>query len=810
MTNTVHKLIRKFSVLVVWVLMPVVVMAQDDPLNDRATLRRLMSVFDYLDGQVDHSVYEVSALSSRLGNDPKVMQPYVQNSFAYRPYWGALKGAQGVLFDRTGNALDRSLLLAELLAMQGHAVRIAGAQLSDEQTQDLLNLAQLPIPVAPESVNISAEMISVMLNQGGLNEEDLRRQTDEQQVGAQTRRETLNGQYAAFEQAVQNDLSHFPEFLSGRGANLNATAIAAEYYWVEVQDENNNWQTLDALPFDFAAQLATLEGVTRFDVTDLPEILEHAVLVEVIATTDHPTEPETTVMSTKLTARVGMMQPLVMSATPVHETPSDGGLGVLTPMSAPPSATLFQMRSGGNLVVEALVSDAGVVTDPNPPKGNATAGGFGGLGTALEGMFDTDPEPTTPENTQKLLELKLVYTVRNSQGLQPEGKTRRFERLIVPHGGHAGGAHKDVGFESPWIAQLSLVPFVMTGDLFDHSAMVSQFDSSRQILSLLQARNVGSEPIENRFGALTSLAHQTAMNAWLLATDAGTKQGYYSDQMAVIVEEGGVFGTASKPVMTSSIDLMQISGHHSSASGGGHGLEWTLAETAVLARQSGGTSQGFVPAFETLSQGGGTSVYALKDAERIARFGGDAIPDLTAELNNGFDLVAMSHWTNPIWFSRDPDNGLVIGRVPGGRGDALVESGTSTALIAEEATVSYEGFIIAMDITLVHLELTLCFMKTDAIDSEKEFEKWSAAMNACTAGYILGLIGAVNPIAALLVFPFQIGYCAYGGTSGGRCVVEAAASKGALYSSMMGGRKAFVAAAAINIFKTGLSLSDLQ
>ncbi|MBT8445294.1 MAG: hypothetical protein KJO13_11145, partial [Gammaproteobacteria bacterium] len=57
------------------------------------------------------------------------------------PYRGLLRGSDGVLLDRTGNSLDRSLLLARLLEDAGYDARLAHGQLSQEAVDAVLSRA---------------------------------------------------------------------------------------------------------------------------------------------------------------------------------------------------------------------------------------------------------------------------------------------------------------------------------------------------------------------------------------------------------------------------------------------------------------------------------------------------------------------------------------------------------------------------------------------------------------------------------------------------------------------------------------------
>jgi len=100
--------------------------------------------------------YDVSAAAKLLGDDIDKNFAFVRDNFAFDPYVGCLRGAQGTLMTGAGNDVDRSLLLAALLKNSGHDVRLARGTLSDTDAARLLARAQQP-PVPRPSSDLSVE-----------------------------------------------------------------------------------------------------------------------------------------------------------------------------------------------------------------------------------------------------------------------------------------------------------------------------------------------------------------------------------------------------------------------------------------------------------------------------------------------------------------------------------------------------------------------------------------------------------------------------------------------------------------------------
>jgi hypothetical protein len=84
----------------------------------------------------DH--WDADYVVSIVGRDPQRLFAWVRDNTFWVPYRGVLRGAIGVLMDRQGNSLDRSLLLATLLEKAGHPVRLAHGELSQDEVVKLL------------------------------------------------------------------------------------------------------------------------------------------------------------------------------------------------------------------------------------------------------------------------------------------------------------------------------------------------------------------------------------------------------------------------------------------------------------------------------------------------------------------------------------------------------------------------------------------------------------------------------------------------------------------------------------------------
>jgi hypothetical protein len=105
-------------------------------------LDRLFDVIGRLDQHVDRSEFSAAALALELAlEDPGDIAAWVRDAIAFEPYRGLLRGADGTLMSRAGNALDQAVLLATLLHDVGFDARIVTGTVPDGVAAQLVNEA---------------------------------------------------------------------------------------------------------------------------------------------------------------------------------------------------------------------------------------------------------------------------------------------------------------------------------------------------------------------------------------------------------------------------------------------------------------------------------------------------------------------------------------------------------------------------------------------------------------------------------------------------------------------------------------------
>lgn len=108
-----------------------------DALDSDSLLLDLADTVDAL--PVERS--EIEALAASLGADIDAAFRFVRDEVRIEPYAGTLRGARGTLAARAGNAIDRAMLLHDVLEAMGHEARFAFAELDETTAANLLESA---------------------------------------------------------------------------------------------------------------------------------------------------------------------------------------------------------------------------------------------------------------------------------------------------------------------------------------------------------------------------------------------------------------------------------------------------------------------------------------------------------------------------------------------------------------------------------------------------------------------------------------------------------------------------------------------
>jgi hypothetical protein len=192
--------------------------------------------------------FDPRAIVTHVGKEPARLFEWVRDNTYWAPYRGALRGPVGVLMDRLGSSLDRSLLLAELLSVAGHKVQLVRGAI-DENAAAGASAAIRAVPEQPvfgssrPAGSEADELLSRLVAQSGVDAAQLRDAVSKALADSQRMADLVNRRVAAQAPVLASAVR-------AAGATDDAAASAAsalrEHWWVQYF-AGGAWVDLDPL-----------------------------------------------------------------------------------------------------------------------------------------------------------------------------------------------------------------------------------------------------------------------------------------------------------------------------------------------------------------------------------------------------------------------------------------------------------------------------------------------------------------------------------------------------------------------------------
>ncbi len=310
-----------------------------ETIDPNPALETAWSHFDALPSEE----WEVLGLAPTLGDSPTAAFELVRDSIGFDAYPGVLRGAEGTLTARAGNAFDRALLLKGLLDAQGFTSRFAFGQLSPEVTADLVDRSLEP-PVAPLSVPDFSPFGSEF----------------EAAVSDRARRD-----YALLSDALGDRLGEL-----GADGTAAARSELKNHAWVQLEQADGTWLDLDpTLPDSQPGQTITTAESTPDVMPD--EARQTATLRVISETLQDGALSETVSFEVTVDPSIAADQQLLLAFTPAS---GSGGGGL---MGGGGAGVLAGGGEGGSDFVPVLMIDGQAWR--GDPIAISTSGGGGGL-----------------------------------------------------------------------------------------------------------------------------------------------------------------------------------------------------------------------------------------------------------------------------------------------------------------------------------------------------------------------------------------------------------------------------------------------
>ena len=213
---------------------------------------------------IPRDAFDVHAVVDQVGKDPAKLVAWVRDHTSWVPYRGALRGARGVLMDRVGNSVDRTLLLASLLTAAGHRVRLARRSLPAERARELLNRSTPAAPETPaESTQLPARGSDALIQRYGQAFK-----VDAVKLSSTVKALTQQFQErrAELDRRAKSQSAFLEQQLGAPSGEAEAAdealTCAADHWWVQVS-AGDRWDDLDP---DAAVKLVAAQTIA-FDQT---------------------------------------------------------------------------------------------------------------------------------------------------------------------------------------------------------------------------------------------------------------------------------------------------------------------------------------------------------------------------------------------------------------------------------------------------------------------------------------------------------------------------------------------------------------
>jgi hypothetical protein len=380
----------------------------------RERLDALREGADRLDEVLPEAYWDVDDLAFDLAfEDADTIAAWVATRIGYQAYPGVLRGPDGTLVARAGNALDQSLLLARLLADAGYETRVARAQVSQDAARELL--ATVAAPDLPE---VDAAAARDAYAQASIVAREALEEVASAGADAEDR---LTGQAEATADWLLATLDDAGLALAG-GSIEDALHDARDYAWVQARlGSDDPWQDLHPAAPDGAGWTAGLEPAEVIE-GDVPPELLHRFRFQAVVERRLGSELEVQPVMAAWERPVANMTGVALSYVSMPDGFLEGGPGV-DPQQAYASTTFVAPVFNDALAGGARMFDLLGNAVPTEAAQSPAAGVFGSVAGALG---DATSAVSGEEDAVALTAHWLEFTF-----VAPGGEETTYRRMVV-------------------------------------------------------------------------------------------------------------------------------------------------------------------------------------------------------------------------------------------------------------------------------------------------------------------------------------------------------------------------------------------
>lgn len=236
-----------------------------------AELEEIILQIEEARGFVDRSQFDSQVLLDSLDFDVERIEQFVNEQIAFEQYPGILRGVQGTLMGRAGNALDQSVLLASLIKDAGFEAEIVRSNLSRGQARALLEQMSKQTPASPPPGDLEA--IAALLEGDASS---IPSASANPPLPSTAEQETE--QAAKF---LLDTIESHGQQLGSPDSEMSLIEEARDYFWVRHRDgPSSNWAAAHPAFGNSDVEALRLEAVATYRAS-IPSELHHRFRLEI-------------------------------------------------------------------------------------------------------------------------------------------------------------------------------------------------------------------------------------------------------------------------------------------------------------------------------------------------------------------------------------------------------------------------------------------------------------------------------------------------------------------------------------------------
>ena len=350
--------------------------------------------------EIPRDFFDPQVLAQKIGTDPEKIFQWVLDNTYWVPYQGLLRGPQGVLMDRLGNSLDRSLLLAKLFQEAGYRVQLAHAQIPEGQAKELKkNLRPIPqnlYSVRDPSQGSLEEFVDQFTQKNGLDQEEFRKSLKSAELESKSMLEKSN-ELIQTQSRWLEELVGTPDQAKKLADEEKAYGLQClqDHWWVRLS-KDDQWLDFDLLDSEARAEKSPIPAESSCQPSEIKEELIHKVDIRVIIEKwSQGAVKESTVLQQSLKPAELYGEPIVL-AHGLMNWPKDLNLlnekeplGKIRDVARDEKEWLPYLALGQKPIFQSSFTDSG---DVNANPGKKDGGSVGGIARGLVNAFGGEEE----------------------------------------------------------------------------------------------------------------------------------------------------------------------------------------------------------------------------------------------------------------------------------------------------------------------------------------------------------------------------------------------------------------------------------